>query len=147
MDHPPVTRVVALILLTSAILGCGPSLDSVQVAREAADRQARQNEQMANLAEEMARNSQRVIEADAESRREVLEVQQDLIERDADGRRELTELQQETQGAVIEQQTRIDRKYDALDQERQEIAEQFSSRFHKSSASGMRQSAENLIRS
>jgi hypothetical protein len=122
MIHRTILWAVWLMLLTILTIGCGPSPEATRIAREAADRQAEQNEQMAKLNQEMARNSQRVIEADAESRREVLEVQQNLIARDAEGRSELNSLQQETQDAVTEQQARIDQKYEALDSERREIA-------------------------
>ena len=121
MLHRIMLLIVCLTVLTT---GCGPRPETTEVAREAADRQARQNEEMAHLNREMAESHQRLLEADAESRREVLEVQQDLIERDAEGRQELNTLQQETQTAVVQQQARIDLKYDELDSERRDIAAQ-----------------------
>lgn len=50
----------------------------VEVAREAADRQAAQNEQMGNLQKEVAHGTRSLVEADAAARKEIVGVHRDL---------------------------------------------------------------------
>ena len=48
--------------------------NSTQIAREAADRQAEQNRQMAQLNKEVAAGTHRLVEADAKTRQELIGV-------------------------------------------------------------------------
>lgn len=64
--------IVALVWTT----GCDERV--VEVAREAADRQAAQNEQMGELQKEMAHGTRSLVEADAAARKEIVGVHQDL---------------------------------------------------------------------
>lgn len=63
---------VALIWMS----GCDERV--VEVAREAADRQAAQNQQMGELQKEVARGTRSLVEADASARREIVGVHRDL---------------------------------------------------------------------
>jgi hypothetical protein len=58
------------------VLGCSDG--AIEVAREAADRQALQNQEMARLNHEMATGARRLVEADAAVREQAFRVQQDL---------------------------------------------------------------------
>lgn len=58
------------MILSLMIAGCGDR--SVEVAREAADRQAAQNEAMIGLQREVAQGAERLVAADAQSRHELL---------------------------------------------------------------------------
>ena len=63
---------IALILIS----GCDDRV--AQVAREAADRQAQQNTEMARLNKEVASGSHQLVEADARARKEIVGVHHDL---------------------------------------------------------------------
>ncbi len=65
-----------LILLLALMIGCDDRV--IQVAREAADRQAQQNTTMAELHKEVAGGTKRLVEADSQSRTELLNLQRDL---------------------------------------------------------------------
>jgi len=59
--------------------GCEDEDDRVaEVAREAAERQAEQNKQMAQLQKEVAEGSRRLVEAEAQARTEIVALQRDL---------------------------------------------------------------------
>jgi hypothetical protein len=116
------TSMLAVTLL--AMLGCSQDDRLARMAQDATERQAEQNREMARLNQEVAENSQRLIEADAESRREVIQLQRDLIERDADGREQLDALQRETQAAVSQERSSVDRQREKLEEERKQIAAQ-----------------------
>lgn len=64
--------------LALACLFAGCNELATEVAREAADRQARQNETMADLQEEVAAGTRRLVEAEAESRQQILGVHEHL---------------------------------------------------------------------
>lgn len=70
------TLLLRTALLTSLLSGCDEQ--ATEIAREAADRQARQNEVMADLQGEVARGTRRLAEADAQSRQEFLGIHHDL---------------------------------------------------------------------
>ena len=77
-------RWAAVILAARAPLGCSEDARLVRVAEEAADRQAGQNREMAQLNREVAEGTKRLVEAEAQSRKEVIALQQDLRADQAD---------------------------------------------------------------
>jgi DNA gyrase/topoisomerase IV subunit A len=71
------TLIVTTTLLLSLATGC--SDDRVaQVATQAADRQAEQNNTMAKLQQDVATGTQKLVTADAEARHEIVAVHHDL---------------------------------------------------------------------
>src|SRR3954452_15345693 len=64
------------ITLLAATHGCDDK--ATQIAREAADRQAQQNTEMAQLNKEVASGSHQLVEADAKARTEIVGVHHDL---------------------------------------------------------------------
>src|SRR6266576_1601463 len=89
---------ILLIVTTGHVAGCDDRV--TQVAREADNRQARQNQSMAELNKEVAAGTHKLVEADAQARKEIVGVHH--------------ELQAE--------RTRLDTGWYALEQERQHIA-------------------------
>lgn len=78
---PPVHPHTKTLLLTMAILsnlvsGCDDR--ATEIAREAANRQAEQNQVMAELQEQVADGSRQLVEADARARHEMIGVHHDL---------------------------------------------------------------------
>ena len=71
-----VNATIPLILVLAATSGCDERV--VEVAREAADRQAAQNQQMGDLQTEVARGTRSLVEADAAARQEIVGVHRDL---------------------------------------------------------------------
>ena len=67
-----------LVILCSLILGCDENARVARVAEQAAERQARQNDEMARVTRESAEAARRLVEADAQARQEFLAAQQDL---------------------------------------------------------------------
>jgi hypothetical protein len=65
-------------LLLGLLVGCDEDARVVQVAREAADRQAEQNRQIAYQNQNLAGATQSLIEADGQARKELVSLQQDL---------------------------------------------------------------------
>ena len=104
MQHPhPRNPVVLLPVLLLALLlaaGCEEDRRVVELAREAADRQAEQNRQIARQSEQVATATRELIEADAHSRREMVALQRAL------------------QG----EQAEVGRQRDALEAERRQLA-------------------------
>src|SRR3954454_22276714 len=64
------------ITLFAATHGCDDK--ATQIAREAADRQAQQNTEMAQLTKEVASGSHQLVEDDAKARQEIVGVHRDL---------------------------------------------------------------------
>src|SRR3954447_21424667 len=64
------------ITLLAATHGCDDK--ATQIAREAADRQAQQNTEMAQLNKEVAAGSHQLVEADGKARQEIVAVHRDL---------------------------------------------------------------------
>src|SRR3954452_5095867 len=64
------------ITLLAATHGCDDK--ATQIAREAADRQAQQNTEMAQFTKEVASGSHQLVEADAKARQEIVGVHHDL---------------------------------------------------------------------
>ena len=83
--------IVVAILLTTA--GCRD--DSVEIAREAADRQAAQNAEMLRLNREVAQGTERLIEADAQSRHNLLAAYRELHGEHANLAAQLHELEEQ----------------------------------------------------
>ena len=71
---PAIVTSVLMIL----IAGCDSNQRVAQVATEAADRQARQNEQMVRVTDQVAEGSRKLVEADAIARKEIVVVHRDL---------------------------------------------------------------------
>ncbi len=69
-------RLLMSLLLAVLVVGCDDRASDI--AREAADRQARQIELMAALQEKVADGSRQLVEADAQARREMVGVHHDL---------------------------------------------------------------------
>jgi hypothetical protein len=69
------TWILSTLLLAST-RGCDNK--SAQIAREAADRQAQQNTEMAHLNKEIASGTHQLVEADAQARKEIVGVHHDL---------------------------------------------------------------------
>ena len=96
-----------LCLATLAIIGLAIGCETnderlVQVAREASERQAGQNREIARQNQELAEASKELIKADAESRRELVALERDL----------------QTERAVV------GRQRDELEEERRAIAQE-----------------------
>jgi hypothetical protein len=115
-----------LIAGLATMIGCDEDERLADMARDATERQAEQNQEMIRLNREVAQSNQRLIEADAQARQEVLQVQRDLIGRDTESRQELNALQRDTQTAIHQERTSLDRQHEKLDDERKEIAKQRS---------------------
>ena len=88
------------ITLLAATHGCDDR--ATQIAREAADRQAQQNTEMAELNKEVASGTHQLVEADAKARTEIVGVHHDLQA----------------------ERTRLDTSWSELESERREIAGQ-----------------------
>ena len=72
----PWTNLAIATIAILTILGCNNR--EAEIAREAADRQARQNETMASLQQEVAAGARSLVENDAQARQQSLEVHRDL---------------------------------------------------------------------
>ncbi len=99
IQHPRKTIIKSLAF---AVLVCGCDDRATQIAREAANRQAQQNTEMANLNKEVAGGTHRLVEEDAQARKEIIGVHH--------------ELQSE--------RSRLDTGWNALEEERRRIAGQ-----------------------
>jgi hypothetical protein len=75
---------IAVLMTSAAISGCSRDERVVQEATQAADRQARQNQEIARVANQAAEGSRQLVEADAGARREIVKVHQDLQAERAD---------------------------------------------------------------
>ena len=116
---PLILLAFLLIVLTTA---CSEDERLVTVAREAADRQAEQNREMADLNRQVVEATGLLVEAEAKAREEVIELQRGIVQRDATCRKELNTLHQELQTAFREERRSLDRQREELEQERAEIA-------------------------
>jgi len=97
---PELKNLIPWILMLIVISGCDDR--ATQIAREAADRQAQQNTEMAQLNKEVTSDTHQLVEADAQARKEIVGVHH--------------ELQAE--------RTRLDTGWDTLEQEWRRIAGQ-----------------------
>ena len=90
-----------IALLT--ILGCDNR--EAQIAREAADRQARQNETMATLQQEVAAGTRTLAENDAQARQQSFEVHRDLHAERADLSEQWQDLEDQRQAVARTRRT------------------------------------------
>ena len=77
----------------------------VQVAREAADRQAEQNRQIAHQNREIAQTTKQLVEADGQSRTELVALQRDLQVQQAEVARQRDALEAERRQQAEKRQT------------------------------------------
>jgi hypothetical protein len=88
----------AMIPLTILTLsGCDDDPRVVRVAREAADRQAQQNVEIAHQNREIAETTKRLVEADSQSRTELVAMQRDLQNQAAEVAKQRDALEAERQ--------------------------------------------------
>jgi hypothetical protein len=92
------SRVVIFSLFLLAAAGCDEDDRVAKTATEAAERQAEQNRQMAQLQGQVAEGSKRLVEADAKARAELTALQHDLQESQADPGRQRDQLEAERRG-------------------------------------------------
>jgi hypothetical protein len=92
-----------MLTITAIVLGCETNDERlVEVAREASQRQADQNREIARQNRELAEASKELIKADAESRRELVALERDLqAERSVIGRQR-DDLEQERRAIAQE---------------------------------------------
>ena len=133
----PLWTILLLILVT----GCSSPDDRlVELGQQACDRQARQNQTIADQSrkitatthqfvessgdarKEMLELQRELVEAEAKARSELIRIQQDLVDRDAECRQELNALQQEMQSAIQVERQSLDRQREGLEAERRRIA-------------------------
>src|SRR5687767_6363489 len=74
----PVERIRSLTLLVATVTTLGCDDTALEVAREAADRQAEQNLQMAALHDKVAEGAKRLVEEEAKARQTLLAAHRDL---------------------------------------------------------------------
>ena len=130
------------ILLLILVTGCSSGDDDrlVELGKQACDRQARQNQTIADQSRQVTETTHQfvesssdarkdmielqreLVEAEANARNELVRVQQDLVDRDAECRQELNALQQETQSAIQVERQSLDRQREGLEAERRQIA-------------------------
>jgi hypothetical protein len=85
-----------LTILASLIAGCShPDQRLVEFSSRANEQQARQNQQMATLQEEVAAGSRRLVELDGQARQEFLAMSHDLQQQSSQVASERHELEQE----------------------------------------------------
>src|SRR4051812_44069477 len=77
LNRNPATWILLAALPLIATTSCSDARVT-QVAREAADRQAQQNTEMARLNKEVAAGSHQLVEADGKARQEIVAVHRDL---------------------------------------------------------------------
>jgi hypothetical protein len=100
--QPKLNLPIAIPWIAALILTNGCDERAAQIAREAAERQAQQNTAMAELNKEVAGGTRRLVEADAQARKESVGVHRDLQA----------------------ERTRLDTGWNALEDERRQIASQ-----------------------
>ena len=90
-----------MLLFVVGFAGCSRDERVVQVAREAADRQAEQNLQMADLQKQVAEGSRRLVEAEAKTRGEMTAMQRELQQSQAEVGRQTKPCDDQWTGAEI----------------------------------------------
>jgi hypothetical protein len=115
MPSPRLPHRPMLVALTLAVIGCSSAPDDrlADLARRAAEQQARQNERIAQQTQAVVQQSQRLTEA-----------AQELVERDAEARRELVQAQHQLQSGVAAERSSVDRQREVMETERRELATQ-----------------------
>jgi hypothetical protein len=74
----PRQKILTTLALVALLTTCGCDNREAEIAREAANRQAQQNQTMATLQQEVVIGTRRLAENDAQARKQALEVHQDL---------------------------------------------------------------------
>ncbi len=127
----PNTRSALLAVLGLCLLvGCDEKdqyKEVAQVAREAADRQAQQNDEMARLNREVVEGTRQMIEADTAARKDAMAVQHEMvegtrqmIEADTAARKDAIAVQHEIQAERVT----LNDGFDKLEGERKQIAQE-----------------------
>ncbi|NQT40155.1 MAG: hypothetical protein HQ581_21870 [Planctomycetes bacterium] len=142
MDRRTTMLILPITAMVVATLGCDSDHRVTEVATDAAQRQAEQNEIIATQAGQVTETTRQFVESSSDTRKDMLElhrqlveseakareelllIQQDLIDRDAQCRQELDAMRQETQAAMDNERRNVDRQRENLDAERKEIAGQ-----------------------
>ncbi len=75
----PMKKLVMPVILAVLVTGCSDDR-LTQLAREAADRQARQNEEMARVTRDSTEATKRLVEAESQARTELNAMQKNLID-------------------------------------------------------------------
>ncbi len=112
----------------------------IELGQQSADRQAQQNQTIAEQSRQVTETTQQFVEANGEARKDMIElqrelvdaeavarneliqVQQNLLDRDAVCRQDLNTLQRESQSATHSERQSIDRQRESLASERRDIA-------------------------
>ena len=138
LQRPSTWMILLLILVT----GCSSPPDDrlAKLSQQSCDRQARQNQTIAEQSRQIGETTGELLEAegkarqelidlqrelakgDGQARQELIQVQQDLVQRDTQCRQELSTLQRETQSAIQTERQSIDRQHENLEIERRQIA-------------------------
>ena len=138
LPRPQSWTILLLILLT----GCSSGDDErlVELGQQACDRQAQQNQTIADQSRQVTETTHEFVEssgdartdmielqrelvkAEANARNELVRVQQDLVDHDKQCRQELNALQQESQAGIQRERASIDRQREDLEAERRRIA-------------------------
>jgi hypothetical protein len=137
---PPCPRLWTILFLI-LVTGCSSSAERlVELGQQSADRQAEQNQTIADQSQqvtetthqfvessgdarkEMIELQRELVEAEASARNELVRIQQDLVDRDAQCRQELNSLQRESQAAGQTERLSIDRQREGLESERRQIS-------------------------
>ena len=95
--------IMALVLIAVTLSGCSPDERLYEMAQESLDRQAEQNQVIADQS------------------KQVTETTDSLVEADAQARQEFAELQRETQTAISAERQSIDRQREELAKERRAV--------------------------
>jgi hypothetical protein len=96
-------RAIIVCTLLVTIVGCQGESDLVaEVAREAAQRQAEQSKQMAQLQNQVAEGSRRLVEAEGQARSEMAALQRDLQQSQAEIGRQRDQLETERRQIATE---------------------------------------------
>ena len=93
----------ALILIVMTLSGCGPDAQLREMAQQSLDRQAEQNQIIADHSKQVTQATEKLVEADAQARRE------------------FAELQRETQAAISVERQSIDQQRQELGRERRAV--------------------------
>ena len=132
-----------LLSIPIAVLGCSPPPGDerlVELGQQSCDRQAEQNQTIAEQTRQLTEMSddflaaegqaraetialqREIAQAEAAAREELLQIQQNLVERDTQCRQDLNALQKETQCAIRVERQSVDRQREDLEAERRQIA-------------------------
>jgi hypothetical protein len=103
MAKTRLTGLAALVPIAVTLSGCSPDERLHKMAQQSLDRQAEQNQVIADQS------------------KQVTETTDSLVDADAQARREFAELQRETQAAISAERQSIDRQREELEKERRAV--------------------------